>query len=94
MQFVERHMQILDVRLSPNGRYAAVLAMMNGARHGETALLMVRLEDMAALPARGVDLGKTDRWVIGAGTGIHMMSWSEAGLLLSTSGLWQLRAQD
>lgn len=93
-QFVDRHMQILDARLSPNGRYAAVLAMMNGARHGETMLLMVRLEDMAVLPVQGVNLGKTDRWVMGAGTGIHMMSWSEAGLLLSTSGLWQLRTQD
>ena len=94
MDFVDRHMQILDVRLSPNGRYAAVLAMMNGAQHGETALLIVRLEDMAVLPAQGVDLGKTDRWVVDAGTGIHMMSWSEAGLLLSTSGLWQLEALD
>ena len=89
MDFIDRHMRILDVTLSPGGHYAAVFVAGAGARRDERGLLIVRLEDMAVLPAQGVDLGKTDRWVLAAGTGIHMMSWSEAGLLLSTSGLWQ-----
>ena len=94
MQFMSQHMRLLDVKLSPDGCYAAVFAAGVGARRDESALLIVRLEDMAVLPAQGVDMGNTDPWVQGMTSGQHLMSWSEAGLLLSTSGLWQLEAQD
>ena len=94
MQFMSQHMRILDVKLSPDGRYAAVFAAGVGARRDESALLIVRLEDMAVLPAQGIDMGNTDPWVQGMTSGQHLMSWSEAGLLLSTNGLWQLEAQD
>lgn len=88
--FIPGHMQILDVTLSPGGRYAAVFAAMTAARQGETALLIVRLSDMAVLPAQGVDIGTGEAWVTRANRGRALMSWSEAGLLLTTTGLWQL----
>ena len=94
MDFQERHMRILDVKLSPNGHYAAVFAAGAGARRDESALLIVRLEDMAVLPAQGLDMGNTDAWVKGMTAGKYLMSWSEAGLLLSTNGLWRPEAQD
>lgn len=94
MVFIPRYMQVLDVQLSPGGRYAAVFAAMTGERHGETALLIVRLEDMAVLPAEGVDMGDTTAWTMGTAGGRNLMSWSEAGLLLTTNGLWQLEALD
>jgi len=49
----------------------------------------VRLEDMAVLPAQGVDMGNIEPWVKGAVRKQHLLSWSEAGLMVSTSGLWQ-----
>ena len=92
--FVSRHMQVLNMAMSPDGRYAAVFAAGAGARHGESALLIVRLEDMAVLPAQGVDMGNIEPWVMGAVRNKHLLSWSEAGLLLSTNGLWRPEAQD
>ena len=91
--FISRHMQVLNMAMSPDGRYAAVFAAGAGARHGESALLIVRLEDMAILPAQGVDMGNIEPWVMGAVRNKHLLSWSEAGLMLSTSGLWQLQPQ-
>ena len=91
--FVSRHMQVLNMAMSPDGRYAAVFAAGAGARHGESALLIVRLEDMAVLPAQGVDMGNIEPWVMGAVRKQHLLSWSEAGLMVSTSGLWRLQAQ-
>ena len=91
--FISGHMQVLNTAMSPDGRYAAVFAAGAGARHGESALLIVRLEDMSVLPAQGVDMGNIEPWVVGAVKRKHLMSWSEAGLMLSTSGLWQLQPQ-
>lgn len=92
--FIPGHMQILDVALSPGGRYAAVFAAMTGPRQGETALLIVRLSDMAVLPAQGVDIDASEMWVTRANRGRALMSWSEAGLLLTTTGLWQPEARN
>ena len=91
--FISRHMQVLNMAMSPDGCYAAVFAAGAGARHGESALLIVRLEDMAVLPAQGVDMGNIKPWVMGMVKKKHLLSWSEAGLMVSTSGLWQLQRQ-
>ena len=49
---------------------------------------------MAVLPAQGVDMANIEPWVMGAVRNKHLLSWSEAGLMLSTSGLWQLEGAD
>lgn len=86
--FKQQHMQILDVKLSPEGRYAAVLA----AGNGEAALLIARLEDMVVLPAEGVDPGDFQSLAMRADKGMPYMEWSEAGLLTMSGGLWQPKA--
>ena len=64
-----------DVRLSPDGRYAAVLTGTAQAPF----VLIVRLEDMEALVAEGIDLGAGNVMTEGETGGVW---WSESGLLV------------
>ena len=83
------YLNVFDVKLSPSGRYAAVLAgAPDGLNHDEIAvLLIVRLSDMKALPVENFSLDyKTLRYR----TDTNLLNWSEAGLFCLVSGFHQL----
>ena len=86
IRFQDAHLGILDMKLSPDGRYAALLT----AREGEIWLLILRLEDMAILPAEGVDAGAFRQLIPLENGGIPALNWSEAGLLdINGQTLWR-----
>ncbi len=79
---------LLDVKLSPDGRYAAMLAV----KGNDAQVYIARLEDMALLPAGDIEVA-TSVLVGAANGGAPLLSWSEAGLLVFANGvpaLWQL----
>ena len=79
---------LLDVKLSPDGRYAAMLAV----KDNEAQVYVARLKDMALLPAGDIEVD-TSVLVGAASGGAPLLSWSEAGLLVFANGvpaLWQL----
>ena len=79
---------LLDVKLSPDGRYAAMLAV----KGNDAQVYIARLEDMALLPAGNVEVA-TSVLAGSVNGGVPLLSWSEAGLLVFTNGvpaLWQL----
>ena len=79
---------LLDVKLSPDGRYAAMLAV----KDNEAQVYIARLKDMALLPAGDIEVD-TSVLVGAASGGAPLLSWSEAGLLVFANGvpaLWQL----
>ena len=78
---------ILDVKLSPDGRYAAMVAV----KGNEAQVYIARLKDMALLPAGDIEV-ETSALVGAANGGVPLLSWSEAGLLVFANGvptLWQ-----
>lgn len=82
----------LDMELSPDGRYAAVLAGARGS--SQAALLIVRLEDKTCLKAEGIllngdpETGPRMRY----SRGLPILNWTEAGLLVNdgSSRLWRI----
>ncbi len=98
--------QILDLDLSPDGRYAAMLVFRFDRRFGngsELYLMIVRLEDRACLVAEGLDIYEEQgAWKMEKGQivgqfanskGLHdVINWTEAGLLTNCSKtqLWVL----
>ncbi len=79
---VQEYMRIFDVVLSPDGRYAAILT---GNQFSNTAaLLIVRLEDMAALSGEAALLEQLTFRDINqyARNNQCLLNWSEAGLLV------------
>lgn len=84
---------IIDVKLSPEGRYAAVLAgAVRGRLHDDiSTLLIVRLSDMKALPAEGIDVGKYIS--IAAARDRYLLNLSDEGILYLREGLFQVSPQ-
>ncbi len=85
-----KYLPIGDMALSPDGRYAAVLA----GKAADPFLLVVRLEDMAAVMVEGVPL--SDQAMIQL-NGIRGIWWSEAGLLVrdgDAAALWTVETNN
>ena len=78
---------IIGMCLSPDGRYAAIIA---GTFSTGLGLYVVRLEDMAVLRAQGFEAEDADRLIFDASSNRYMMNWSEAGLLVNDGpSLWK-----
>lgn len=85
---VKGHMAIVDAKLSPNGKYAALLLV----NREKAALIIVRLEDMKALEAQGVELGEYyETLKANYSRSLPFLSWSEAGIMLMGRDLWQIQ---
>ena len=80
---------LMDVKLSPDGRYAALEAV----KDQEVGIFILRLEDMAVLPAEGIET--SFEMTLGAlNGGMPALDWSEAGLLVfneTGAALWQVK---
>ncbi len=79
---IREYMRIFDAVLSPDGRYAAVLT--GNQYSNKAALLIIRLEDMAALPGEAALLELLSYRDINryATMNQYLLNWSEAGLLV------------
>ena len=90
LQAVEgRYAYLMDAKLSPDGRYAALAAV----KDQEVRIFILRLEDMAVLPAEGIET--SFEMTLGAlNGGMPALDWSEAGLLVfneTGAALWQVK---
>lgn len=92
--FIEQHMAIADMKLSPDGRYAAVLAVKRDNMHNtiNAQVLIIQLEDMKTLPAKNIDIDENTAGslLLSLNKSIPCLDWSEAGLLCLWNGLWEL----
>ena len=74
---------IYETKLSPDGRYAVVLAV--DSTSGEVTAVLVRLSDMKSIPidsptlCMSRELGRAN-----PDYGHHLMDWTEAGILITT----------
>ncbi len=93
-EFIQQHMLIADVKLSPDGRYAAVLVVKRDNLQNliNSKVLIIRLEDMKTLPAEGIDIDENtaENLTLFVDQSIARLNWSQAGLLCLWNGLWQL----
>ncbi len=79
-QYMTLYMNLCSFVLSPDGRYAAVLAV--DPKGERAALAVIRLADMKSLPAEASILGQVSGADIkGQGSRIRM-TWTDAGLLV------------
>ena len=81
---------IFDVKLSPEGRYAAVIAgAPKGRLHDDMiVMLIIRLSDMKALTVEGIDIGKYNSIAIARNQ--YLLNLSDAGILYMHAGLFQV----
>ena len=91
-EYIQGCMNIIGFTLSPDGRYAAVLA---DKYPDIVSLLIVRLEDMAALTAEAALLEQVSPRDVLRYRDLYLMSWSENGLLVAVSDgmLFQVKAE-
>ena len=85
------YLYIIDVKLSPEGRYAAVIAgAPQGRLHDEIAvMLIIRLSDMKALEAKKIDVGKLNSVTMPRNQ--YLLNLSDQGILYTHSGLFQVK---
>ena len=85
------YLYIVDVKLSPEGRYAAVIAgAPQGRLHDEIAvMLIIRLSDMKALEAKKIDIGKLNSVIMPRNQ--YLLNLSDQGILYTHSGLFQVK---
>ena len=81
-QAIQEYMRIFEVVLSPDGRYAA--ALTGNQYSNKSALLIIRLEDMATLPGEAALLEQLSFRDVNlyATRNQYLLNWSEAGLLV------------
>ena len=83
----------LDVALSPDGRYAAVLLDRRNTEMPELMLMIVRLEDQAYLMAESPEIpGNIINKIKSKAKNTSVMNWTEAGILIlgDDAWLWQI----
>ncbi|MCR4622822.1 MAG: hypothetical protein K5663_12155 [Clostridiales bacterium] len=85
---------IYDIKLSPEGRYAAVIAgSPEGRLHDQiTVMLIIRLSDLKTLVAGGIDVGNVSSLAVRRNK--YLLNLSDEGVLcMSDGGLYWLSEQ-
>ena len=85
---------IYDIKLSPEGRYAAVIAgSPEGRLHDQiTVMLIIRLSDLKTLIAGGIDVGNVSSLAVRRNK--YLLNLSNEGVLcMSAGGLYRLSEQ-